>query len=128
MTIGCPPTKFKPHIVKAILEDIAEGVPYQIAAETHAVSERCFYKWVENGKKDIDSEIESDHASFVQSLREIESKRIKKAFENIHASDKGHRGYEWSMERSFWKYFSAHAQNLELNERVENLEKSKENK
>jgi hypothetical protein len=61
-------------------------------------------------------------------MRSIEKDRIKTALSNINSNEKGHRGYEWTMERSFWKYFSSHAQNIELNERVEHLEKSKENK
>lgn len=120
--------KFTPENVAAILLRISRGVPYKIACGTRKVSESCWYKWVWKGEKDIDEGIDSEHAELVQSLREIEAGTIEENLVKIKETDKGHRGCEWELERRFWKYFSSHAQNIELNERVENLEKSKENK
>lgn len=115
--------KFKPDTVNNILQSIGDGVPYQISAEAAGVHRSTFEKWVKKGMQDISQGIESDHASMVGALREIEKNRIKNAMQNIQSNEKGHRGYEWSMERSFWKYFSSHAQNIEMNDRLEKLEK-----
>lgn len=121
-------TKFTPENLAAILTRIQKGVPYKIACGTRMVSESCWYKWIWRGEEDILNNLDTAHARLVQSLREIEANTIEQNLEKIKETDKGHRGCEWELERRFWKYFSSHAQNIELNERVENLEKSKENK
>jgi hypothetical protein len=120
--------KFTPENLSAILTRIKKGVPYAIACGTRKVSISCWYKWIWKGEQDIEDGLDTAHADLVQALREIESNTIEDDIEKIKETDRGHRGCEWELERRFWKYFSSHAQNIELNERVENLEKSKENK
>lgn len=120
-------TLFKKEIVNGILSDIKKGVPYQIAAEKHGVHESTFRDWRRNGLAAIKDGIENDYAVLVRSLREIEANRISLNLNEIRESEKGHRGKEWELERSFWKYFSSKASELELNERVEQLEGKNKN-
>jgi|GEM_PF-3239700 len=120
--MGHPLTKFKPDTVKAILKEIRRGIPYTIAAEMHEVHESTFRDWRRNGRRDIANQVKSDYSELVRSLREIEGNRIAKNIAMIRKSEKGHRGKEWELERSFWKYFSAKAGEIELNERLELLE------
>lgn len=120
-----PISVFKKETVNAILEDIRKGVPYQIAAEKHGVHESTFRWWKNHGKRSIDEGIEDDYSSLLRSLREIEANRIASNISEIRESEKGHRGKEWELERSFWKYFSAKAGEIELNERLEVLENKK---
>lgn len=124
--MGRPITKFKKERVNAILSDIKKGVPYTVAAEKNGIHESTFRDWRRNGRRDMLSQIESDYSKLVRSLREIEAERISKNIAEIRESEKGHRGKEWELERSFWRYFSAKAAEIELNERVEALENKKE--
>ncbi len=125
MAGGRPITKFKPERVEAILNEIKKGIPYVIAAEMHGIHESTFRDWRRNGRRDILEQIDSDYAKLVRSLREIEGNRIAMNISTIRESEKGHRGKEWELERSFWRYFSAKASEIELNERVEALEDKK---
>lgn len=121
-----PITKFKPERVKAILDDIKRGVPYVIAAEKNGIHESTFRDWRKNGRRDLLAQVESDYATLVRSLREIEAQRISASLVDIRGSEKGHRGKEWELERSFWRYFSSKAVEIEVNERLDNLEEKKE--
>lgn len=122
MTIGRPP-KFCPEVSEAILRDISAGVPYKIAAEANDIGESTLYSWLYQGLEDVKNNVASEHRAFLKSLREIERDRIANAMADIRVSEKGHRGREWELERSFWKHFSSHAQNIEMNDRLEALEK-----
>lgn len=125
MAGGRPITKFTPERVEAILNEIRRGIPYVIASEMHGIHESTFRDWRRNGRRDILAQVESDYAKLVRSLREIEGERIANNLLEIRDSEKGHRGKEWELERSFWRYFSAKASEIELNERVEALESQK---
>jgi hypothetical protein len=120
-----PISVFKKETVDGILEDIKKGVPYQIAAEKHGVHEATFRWWRNKGKASIDAGIEDDYSKLLRSLRKIESNRISLNLNSIRKSKKGHKGKEWELQRSFWRYFSDKASELELNERVEKLENKK---
>ncbi len=122
------PTKFTPENRKRILDAISKGAPYKICVEMCGVSDSTFYNWLDIGLKDINDQVDSDHSRFLESLREIEFNRITSHLSAIRESDKGHKGCEWELERSFWKYFSSHAQNIEMNDRLEALEKGKNDK
>lgn len=117
--------KFKKETVKGILLDIMNGVPYQIAAEKHGVHESTFRDWRSKGLLAIKENRENDYSDMVRALREIEAERITLNINSIRDSEKGHRGKEWELERSFWKYFSSKASEIDLNERVAELEQKR---
>lgn len=120
-----PLTKFKPERVAKILDSISKGVPYKIAAEANGIADATFYDWMAKGSRDLREDIVSDYAQMVEAIREIEQKRIIKNQQNIEESPDGHEGAKWVLERVFWKYFSSKAIELEVNERLEKLEREK---
>lgn len=122
MSIGRP-TKFTHETREKILSAIIRGAPYKIASEMNGVADSTFYSWLDRGYKDLQEGKETDYSCFLEALRAIQFKVISSHLDEIRAAEKGHRGCEWELERSFWKYFSSHAQNIEMNERLETLEK-----
>ena len=120
---GNYPSKFTPERVCAILSEIDQGIPYRIAAEANGVHRNTFQSWVYQGLFDIEHGVESDYVELVVSLRGSESKRIKSCLADIRSADKSHKGAEWTLERCFWKDFSSNVSNIELMEKVNNIEK-----
>lgn len=123
-----------PHQIKctdktldAILASISRGIPYKKACLSKGVSERLFYIWLQIGEEDIFNGRDTKHSSLVRRLNEIEEKRIQYNLERVEEQENGHKGAQWILERVFWKYFSPKIGEIELNERVEALEKQKGN-
>lgn len=121
---GAPLSKFTPERVDAIIADIGDFVPYKIAAESNGIAEVTFYDWIKNGVRDFLDGKESEYTRLVKSLRNIEKNRIKQLSRNIHESEKGHKGAEWILEHSFWRYFSANAAVVEFNRRLDAMEQN----
>ena len=115
-------SKFTPERTKAILADIAEYVPYKIAAESNGIADSTWYDWLYNGVRDMKLGIESDYTRLVESLRDIEKDRIKELTKDTRTSEKGHKGAEWVLERVFWKHFSSSVPVMEFEERLLKLE------
>lgn len=108
--------------INKILADIAEGSPNKIAAEASGVSERHFYSIVAQGIVDIENEIfDSQAAKLTQSLRKIDMEEIKWCRNSIKASEKSHRGAEWTLEKAYWRYFGNSAETKELAEEIQKL-------
>lgn len=120
--------KFKPEIVKAILRDIEQNVPYKIAALARGVHESTFHKWLTIGADDLLAGKASDHAKLIESLNEIKSKRIKNLTHKVEKGKHGHKGAEFILEKVFWKHFSSGGQNRELIEKLEKIEVMLKNK
>jgi len=115
--------KFDKPTTEAILQDLRDEVPYKYAAESNGVALSTLMSWIQYGERDIkEGKENSNYAQFLSSIRKIEKERIKRHLSNINSNEKSHRGSEWTLERSFWKHFSSKTSELELNERVENLE------
>lgn len=117
--------KFSQPIAEGILKDIANGVPYKISCESFGVSYQSFKNWLQNGVKDQNEGKETIYSQFLSSLRNVQKNIISTNVSAISESDKGHKGKEWVLERSYWQYFSSKASEMELLERVEALENKK---
>lgn len=117
--------KFDTPTTNAILKDIAEGIPYRVAAESNGVAHSTMKYWISQGTKDLLEGKNSYHAQFLTSLREVEKKNIKRHMNNIQSDEKSHKGSEWVLERSFWQYFSAKAAEVDLDERLTALEQKR---
>lgn len=117
-------SKFKPQILKRILADIKKGSPNKIAAEANGVAESTFYDWIRQGIFDLQHDVESEHAALAVSVRAIEQDEIQELRIKAKASDKGHRGAEWTLERAYWRHYSAKIADLEFDERLKKLEES----
>lgn len=115
-------SKFTPERVKAILADIADHIPYKIAAESNGIADSTFYDWIYTGVGHFRDDIESDYTRMVESLRTIEKKKVKELVETVKKSGKGHKGAEWTLEHVFWKYFSSNAAIKEFDARLTKME------
>ena len=69
-TIGRP-SKFTPERCADIISAISRRAPYQLAAEANGISERTLFYWLEEGIRDLDNNIESEHAAFLQSIKVV---------------------------------------------------------
>jgi hypothetical protein len=121
-TKGGRPIKLSSGVATAILDAISCHIPYRIAAESNGIAERTLFYWIKRGCQDMDQGVNSAFSEFLQSLRKIESDKIMSYLSLIRSNTKGHKGCQWILEHVFWRYFSAHAQHIELNERIERLE------
>lgn len=117
--------KFSQPVAEGILKDIADGIPYKISCESFGVSYQTFKLWLREGAQDQLEGKETIYSQFLTSVREVQKNVVKGHLAYIREADKGHRGREWELERSYWQHFSSKAAEIELNERVENLEKQK---
>jgi hypothetical protein len=117
--------KFDEPTVRSILNMISKHIPYKKACLANGVSERVFYIWIANGERDLSEGKCTKYTEFLQSLNKIEADRIEQHINKIDENGNGHKGSQWILERVFWKYFSAKAAEMELNERVEALENKK---
>jgi len=122
--LGGRPSKLNEERMNAILDDISHHVPYKIAAQANGIAERTLYHWIERGHADMENSIESDYSKFLHALARIKTDIIKHHVENIISSSKGHKGSQWILEHVFWQYFSSNVGIIELNERIEKLEKN----
>lgn len=125
MGVTVEDAKFDQPRVKAILDMIARHIPYKKACLANGVSEQMFYRWLKRGEMELNLGKNTKHAQLVESLNKIEADRIEQHINNIGFNENGHKGSQWILERVFWKYFSANASQIELNERVEALENKK---
>lgn len=117
--------KFTQPVSDAILKEIEQEVPYEIACEANGVSYNTFRNWLANGKRDIDNGKNSYYGRFLQAIRAIQAKRVKKHLKNVEDCDNGHKGAQWMLERAYWKYFSPKVGEIELEERITQLEEKK---
>lgn len=115
--------KFKPEIVDEVLDKISKNIPYKVACLSSGVSERNFYLWRDKGERDLFEFKDTPHAEFVRRLAKIEAKKIQYNAERIESNENGHKGAQYILEKVFWKYFSPRGIDMELNERLEALEK-----
>lgn len=117
--------KFTKPTADAILKDIEDEVPYEIACESNGIGYNTFRLWLANGKRDIDDGKNSYYGQFLQAVRDVQKKRMRKHLKNVEDNDNGHKGAQWVLERAYWKYFSPKVGEIELEERVKQLEDKK---
>lgn len=119
--------KFSQPVAEAILKDIGDEVPYEIACESNGVAYPTFKNWLANGKRDQLEGKETYYSQFLTAVRDIQKNRLKKHLHNVKDAENGHKGAQWILERAYWKYFSAKTAEIELHERVSELEDKKVN-
>lgn len=118
--------KFTQPVCEAILKDIGDEVPYQIACESHGVHYNTFTNWVRLGTKELEEgKNQGYYAQFLVALRNVQKKSIRYHVSRASDSEKGHRGSEWILERRHWKYFSPKVAEIEFNERLDKLERKR---
>ncbi len=109
--------------LQKIMEAIGNGVPYEIAAEANWISPRYLYECIAQGKVDLEHGDDTPKARLAQGIRDKELKDITSCLSDIREKEKSHKGAEWILERRFWKHFSSNVPTIELNEKMDRLEK-----
>ena len=120
------PTKFTSEIKAKLIYAIEKGAPYELACNYARID----YTTVLNWKKKADIEKEPEYIEFFKDLREAEGKISLKWLDVLDkAMDDGTwQAAAWKLERRHSKYFSGQAAIIEINERVDKLEQSDEQK
>lgn len=116
------PSKFTPERCADIISAVSKRVPYQLAAEANGISERTLFNWLEEGAKDLDANIDSEFARFLQSIKRAEMQKVMEHTDIIAARPERWQADAWLLERRWYKYFGASVPVIELNERLERLE------
>lgn len=117
-----PPRHLDDFRMASILSDIRRGAPKKYAAEANGITESQFYNAVKQGITDISyGELETRWARMVVSLRNIEKEEIMSCKSDIRASEKGHKGAEWTLEHVYWREFCGDAKILQLAKQVDEL-------
>lgn len=120
--------KITQETIDAILKDIQEGSPNKHAAESNGISESHFYNLISQGIVDIEYGLnDSLQAKMVVSLRIIEKKEIKECRKKIKNSRFSHKGAEWILQHSYWRYFSNNSPVRELADEIERLRNQYQN-
>jgi transposase len=116
------PSKFTPERCADIISAISRRAPYQLAAEANGISERTLFYWLEEGVRDLDANVDSEHAQFLQSIKRAEMQKVMEHTDMIAAKPERWQADAWLLERRWPKHFGANAQVNELNERLARLE------
>lgn len=116
------PTKFTPERCADIISAISRRAPYQLAAEANGISERTLFYWLEEGANDLDNNVDSEFARFLQSIKRVEMQKVMEHTDMIAAKPERWQADAWLLERRWPKHFGANAQVNELNERLARLE------
>lgn len=124
---GGRPTKFTPERRKAILESIAARIPYILAAQANGIGEETLYGWLRQGFADLSEGIDSEFAKFSEDLKKVEQEKIKHHLNKIDNNVERWQADAWILERRWHKLFGANAQLMELNDRLDRLEKESKN-
>ena len=119
--VGRPP-KFTPERRQAILESIADRIPYEIAAEANGICEETLYAWIRDGRADLKEGIDSEHAQFSEAIKKTEQEKIREHLDSIRSKPERWQADAWILERRWWKYFSPSAAIIEFNQRLEKME------
>jgi hypothetical protein len=110
-----------PEKVKGIIAAVARGIPIKIAAEARGLHESHFYNFINQGIVDLKEGDETVNAKLVKSFKTQQENFIAGCLDDIRASEKGHRGAEWTLERSYWKYFSSNSAVVEMQKQLEEV-------
>jgi hypothetical protein len=118
--------KFNPDTadkIKLIIESVSKGIPVSIACPARGLSEAHFYNFIKQGLVDLEAKEATIHAKLVESFKLKQENFVNGCLSDIRNSDKGHRGAEWTLERSYWKYFSSNVPAIEIQKELDELKK-----
>ena len=118
---GGRPTKFTPERCAAILDDIAHHIPYSLAAEANGIGEQTLYDWINHGIADRDAGIDSEFAKFSESIKKVQSNKIREHTSKINSNVDRWQADAWLLERRWYKHFGANAQLNEVNAKLDKL-------
>ncbi len=124
---GGAPSKFTPERRQAIIDAIANSIPYEYAAEANGIAESRLYEWLKRGTEDRDKGIDSDYAKFREAVKKAELARITKHINKINSGDDKWTCDAWMLERRWWKHYSKSAPILDFEQRLKKMEEGSSN-
>ncbi len=116
------PSKFTPERCEAIVDSVANYVPYEIAAEANGIGHETLWGWIRDGRKDIDAGLDTEKARFSERLKKVEENKIKLHANKIACGVDKWQSDAWLLERKWWKHFGANAPLIEMNARLDKME------
>ncbi len=119
-----PFRKLNKKLVDDIVKDINAGSTHKLASQSNGITHRIFDIWHQQGRIDIEHEVDSLCAYLVLSLSKVKQKEIVWCRDQIKNSDKGHKGAEWTLEHAHWRDYGSAAPTLELAQELEDLKNS----
>lgn len=116
------PSKFTPEIKEKLLTAIRKGAPYELACNYARIDVKTLWNWKQRAEVDNEPEF----VQFFQDLKEAEGLTSLVWLEKIDKAmnDGAWQAAAWKLERRHHKHFSAQAALLEMNERLDRLEKA----
>ncbi len=119
--LGGRPTKFTPEYKEKILIAIRKGAPYEIACNYAGLCYDTFRRWRVKSEEGNDPEL----IRFFADIKEAEGHTALIWLDKIDkAMNEGlWTAASWKLERRHARYFSHQAAVIELNERLDKLEK-----
>jgi transposase-like protein len=117
------PDKFTPERRLAILNSIANKIPYELAAQANGICERTLYYWLEQAEKDDEAGIHSEYVQFLQDLKQVEQEKISKLLKSIESKPERWQADAWLLERRWWKFFSPNAALIEFQKQLDRMAK-----
>ena len=119
--VGGAPTKFTDETKEKILLAIRKGAPYELACN----SARIDYTTLLNWRRKAENDKLPAYIKFFEDLKEAEGHTALKWLDVIDKAmiDGSWQPAAWKLERRHAKHYSAQAAIIEMNERLERLEK-----
>ena len=122
---GGQPPKYTPERLAAILTDIGDRIPYELAAESNGIRESTLYAWINQGKDEQDKGLDTPLAKFAEDIKRIEKQKINYHLKKLEENGNRWQADAWILERRWHKHFGANVALKELAERIQNLEEKK---
>src|SRR5277367_5253087 len=119
---GGRPSKFTPERISAILSNINDRIPYELAAQSTGITYECMLLWMQEGRRDICANLDTEKAKFFRDIKSLEAKRIKEHLEAINSNPERWQAQAWILERRWHKYFSSNAAVQEIHARLDEVE------
>ncbi len=118
------PTKFNKALAEDIIEDIAQLVPFTMAAEANQISRATLHRWVSEGFEDIQAgRKNTELAQFCDTIKKSQCVAVKELLNEIKKGEKGWQARAWILERRFPLEFSSCAQELlQMKEQIDHIE------
>ena len=116
------PTKFTAETKEKLLIAIRKGAPYELACNYARIDYTTLLLW----KKKAEIELVQEYIDFFRDLKEAEGQTSLIWLDKIDkAMNEGAwQAAAWKLERRHNKYFSSQAGIIEMNERLDKLEKA----
>lgn len=118
---GCP-IKYTPERLKSILKDIADRIPYELAAESNGIREATLYAWINQGRNEQDKDLDTPLAKFAEDIKRIEKEKINYHLKKLDENGNRWQADAWILERRWHKLFGANVLQKEQEERLAKLE------